>query len=144
MNSGSVSIASFTCGLCDLTAHTQEAGKLETIFGLDESFCLQVTVGFAGAGAIALLALKPTIRVEFFAKGWGLADELALGQVLLESNPTQFLYEPILSLTSGLGKVGGVTETVYKISALVRVGAPNFPAVVTGLIEGLVIQTYNQ
>lgn len=144
MQPSSVTIASFSCKLSELTAYAQDADQVETIFELNQPFWLKGQIEFGESGAIALLALQPTLRMEFFAKAVGLPEELRLGEVMIACHPDQLRYEPVLSLPGGLAKVGGVTETVYKISALVRVGASRYPAMVTGVMEALLIQTYSQ
>jgi hypothetical protein len=63
-----------------------------------------------------------------------------LGRVSLETQPKQLVYEPTLTLEEGLGHP---VSDVYKLSALVRIGAAGHPSLITGLVEGLILETYD-
>jgi hypothetical protein len=138
-----ITIATLDCTLSDLLAYTATSARAETVFAQTDPLSIQVKVEFVGSGAIALLPLTPIVQVEFFAKGIG-APQIHLGHVLLETVANQFCYEPTLMLSEGLQSAGLLSEKVYQLSALLRVGHPSYPAFVTGFIEGLLIQTYNQ
>jgi hypothetical protein len=140
---GQVTIATFDCALTELLAYTATSTRAETVFAHTEALTMRVTVEFLGSGSIALLALKPPIQVEFFAKAIG-AKQLSIGHILLDTAPKQFRYEASLIVSQGLGSIGFLPEKVYQLSALLRVGCPNYPAIVTGFIKGRLIQTYNQ
>jgi hypothetical protein len=138
-----ITIATFDCTLSDLTLFSTASTRAETVFAQTEPLAVRVTVDFLGSGSIALLALAINLQVEFFAKAIG-EKNFSMGQVLLETNPKQLSYQPTLVLPEGLASVGFLPEKVHQLSALLRVGNPNYPAMVTGFIEGLLIQTYNQ
>lgn len=143
MNEAHVVVTSVTCRLSDLIAFGKNSGTPETVFSDGEPVMVVVTVEFSGSGAIALMPLKPSIQVDFYAKCFGPGEELELGCVTVEAATKQLVYKPTLVLSRGLGTAGLVSDKIYKISALIRVGSPGYPSLVTGFIEGLVIQTYN-
>jgi hypothetical protein len=45
-------------------------------------------------------------------------------------------------LPNGFATTGLISEEIFQICALLRVGAPNYPALIHGVIEGVTIQTY--
>uniref|UniRef100_A0A832M587 Uncharacterized protein n=1 Tax=Oscillatoriales cyanobacterium SpSt-402 TaxID=2282168 RepID=A0A832M587_9CYAN len=137
-----ISIASFACALSDLVALDKNTGKPETICSLEDPLLLSVKVEFSGSGAIALMPLHLSIQVEFYAKTRKRQDDIELGEVTLETTAKQFLYQPTLVLPTGLAALEVLPDKAYMISALVRIGAKGYPALVTGLIDGLFIQTY--
>lgn len=136
-------IAAFACALSELTALAKDSGQSESIFNLTDPVILSVTVEFSGSGAIALMPLSPSIQIDFLAKSFHHREELELGCVALSTMPKQLIYTPAISLPNGLGAVGANPDQAYFISALVRVGAKGFPALITGMIDGLIIQLYD-
>lgn len=138
-----VSIAAVHCGLSDLAAVAKTTGQPETIFHIAEPVLISVTIAFSGSGAVALLPLTPMIQVNFFARSIQQRERLELGTVNLPTQSQQFIYSPAIAVSEGLAAIGVVPDQAYHLSALVRVGATGFPALITGVIEGLLIQTYD-
>lgn len=137
-----VSIASFACALSDLVARSKPTGKPETIFSLEEPVLLSVKVEFSGSGAIALMPLQLSILAEFYAKARKRSEDLELGNATVETIAKQFIYTPTLALPTGFGALEALPNKAYTISALVRIGATGYPALITGFVENLLIQTY--
>ncbi len=96
---------------------------------------------FGGPGAIALMPLGLSVRVNFFAKPYGLGSKLELGYTAVETSAGIFIYGPTLAVAKPEA-VGLLVGEIFQVTALLRVGAPNWPALVTGFIEGLAIQIY--
>lgn len=136
-------VAPITCKLSNLTVFTTDADVEypETILSQDESFSLQVTVEFGGPGAIALVPLGLPIQVNFLAEPYGLGSKIELGSTSVDTSARVLTYTPTLVVAKPAA-IGLVTEEIYQVRAVLRVGAPNSPALITGLLEGLVIQTY--
>ena len=143
MNSTQASIVPFTCRLCDLTIFAQNSDRTtsDTILKQDQSFSLQALVEFVGSGAIALLCLSPSIQLDFYAKPCGRGDDVDLGSVTIKAVTDQFIYTPTLEVNSSIS-LGLTAGTIYRISALLRVGSPNCPALICGVIEDLMIEIY--
>lgn len=143
MKGTQVNIAPISCNLSNLTVFTTNSHieYPEMILRQDESFSLQVTVEFGGPGAIAIVPLRLPIRVNFFAEPYGIGKKVELGNTLVETSARILTYTPTLSVAKPAG-VGLVPEEIYQITAILRVGAPDWPALITGFIEGLAIQTY--
>lgn len=136
-------IAPLSCSLSDLKVFSTRSSKLAgTILKQDEPIAFAITTEFGQSGAIALMPLGLEIRVDFYAKPIGRGEELELGCAIAQTMANQFTYTPSLQIESGLKTVGLVADKTYRITALVRVGAPYFPAFVTGILEGLMIQVY--
>lgn len=144
MKGTQVNIAPITCQLCNLTVFTTdpEAEYPETILRQVEPFSLQVTVEFGGSGAIALMPLCLSIQVNFFAEPCGLGSQVELGHTSVDTSARCFTYTPTLAVATPAA-IGLVSEAIYQITAVLRVGATNSPALITGFIEGLLIQTYS-
>ncbi len=140
--SSQVNLASFHCHLSDLTAFTTSADKPETIVRQDKPFSLQVSVEFSGSGAIALMPLAITIRIDFFAKALGTAETVELGTAKLTTQKGQYLYTPTLKLPKPAVKSGLLPETLYTITGVMRVGAPEEPSLINGYIDNLTIEVY--
>lgn len=140
MSNAQVVIAPISCTLANLVAFAPPQTAMETIFHQAEPFAVQVSVEFGRSGAIALLPLGLTLRVDFFAKPFGRGDTLLLGCISSVTKAGQQLYTLVLTLPDGPTAL--VPEKVYAISALLQVGAPNYPALINGTIEGLMLQTY--
>lgn len=129
--------------LADLVMLSKITGQPANIVAIAEPLLLSVTVSFTGSGAIALMPLAPAIQVNFCARPLPGRNTLELGTVTLPTQPHQFTYTPAIALPDGVGAVGAVPEQVYSLSALVRVGAVGHPALMTGWIEGSLVQTYD-
>lgn len=144
MKGTQISVAPVTCKLSNLTLFTTEpnAEYPETILVQDESFQVRVTVEFGGSGAIALMPLCLPIQVNFFAEPFGCGAKVELGNTLVETSAHIFIYTPTLAVSTP-ASVGMVVEEIYQVRGVLRVGVPNFPAFITGFIEGQPIQTYN-
>lgn len=142
MNQTHVTIAPIACNLSHLIVFTPKVEMAETILRQDEPVALRVTVEFSRSGAIALLPLGLALTVEFFAKPFGAGTTIALGKTNLITTANQFTYLPTLELSTGFATLGLQPEKVYKISALLQVGASDFPAFINGFTEGLTLQTY--
>jgi hypothetical protein len=138
-----ISIAPITCHLSHLTVFTadSEADYPETILKQKEPFQLRVTVAFGGPGAIALMPVGLTVRVDFFAEALGIGSKVELGKAVVATAKEVFTYTPTLKVAKPAA-VGLVAEEIYHVSAVLRVGAPEPPALIAGFIEGLTIQIY--
>lgn len=138
-----ISIAAFTCALSDLAALSKTTGQPGTIFNQFEPVLLSVTLEFSGSGAIAFVPLAAAIQVDFLAKSLRSRQELELGAVTLTTSPKQLIYTPAISLADGFDAAGCEPNQAYLLSAVVYVGAIGFPALLTGMIDGLMIQIYD-
>lgn len=143
MKGTQVNVAPITCKLSDITIFTTDPNAdSESILRQDEAFQVQVRVEFGGAGAIALMPLALPIQLNFFADPYGCGAKIDLGNTIMETSAKIFSYTPTLTVPSP-AFVKLMPEEIYQITAVLRVGMPNFPAFITGYIEGLAIQTYN-
>ena len=143
MKGTQVNVAAITCKLAHLKVFTTDANAdSETILRQDEPFQVQVKVEFGGAGAIALMPLALPIQLNFFADPYGCGAKIDLGNTIIATSAKIFTYTPTLKITTP-AFVGLMTEEIYQITAVLRVGVLNSPAFITGFIEGLAIQTYN-
>ncbi|MGB7443082.1 MAG: hypothetical protein WA919_18610 [Coleofasciculaceae cyanobacterium] len=138
-----INVAPLACKLTKLTAFTtnSEAEYPETIFKQDQSFSVQVTIEFRESGAIALMPLGMTVRVDFFAEPYGTGSEVELGNAQTKTSGQVYTYTPTLNIAQP-ASVRLVKEEIYQITAVLRVGEPNWPAFITGFIDGLAIQIY--
>jgi hypothetical protein len=143
MKATQVIVAPITCNLSNLTVFTTHPNTEypDSILQQDEAFSLQVRVELAGPGAIALVPLCLLVRVNFYAEPFGIGSKLDLGEACVETSAKVLTYTPTLTLDTP-AQVGLVLEEIYQITAVLRVGAQNSPALITGVIEGLAIQTY--
>jgi hypothetical protein len=143
MDNCQISIAPIRCVFSRLTVFTTnpDSGVPDTILGANQPFSLRVSVEFEGAGAIALLPLAPTIAVNFYAKSLTTDPDMTLGEVKIGAIANLFSYAPTLSIASPQS-IGLVPGSLYRISAVLRVGAPDYPALIVGAIEDLAIQVY--
>lgn len=143
MKGTQVNVASITCKLSHLKLFTTDPNAdSETILRQDEPFQVQVRVEFGGAGAIALMPFALPIQVNFFADPYGCSTKIDLGNTIIETSAKLFIYTPTLAVIAPV-LIGLLPEEIYQITAVLRVGVPNYPALITGIIEGLAIQTYN-
>lgn len=143
MQESQISIAPITCYLSSLTVFTTdpETDYPETILKQKEPFQLRVTVAFGGPGAIALMPVGLSVRVDFFAEALGIGSKVELGKAVVETAKEVFTYTPTLKVAAPAA-AGLVADEVYHVSAVLRMGAPEPPAFITGFIEGLTIQIY--
>jgi hypothetical protein len=143
MKGSHVQVASINCTLSNLTIFTTapDTEYPQTILHQHESFSLRVTVEFGGPGAIALMPLSLCIKVNFFAEPCGLGSKIELGDSLVDTSARTFTYTPTLTIATPTS-VGLVAEAIYQVTAVLRVGALNAPALIIGFTDGLIIQTY--
>lgn len=143
MKGSHVQVAPINCNLSHLTAFTtvSDGEHTETILHQHESFSLRVKVEFGGSGAIALMPLSLCIKVTFYAEPCGLGAKIELGDSLVDTSAKTFTYSPTLTIATP-SSVGLVAEEIYQVTAVLRVGALNSPALIIGFIDGLIIQTY--
>lgn len=144
MKGTQVNVAPITCKLSNLTVFTSDPNTQcpEMILGLDEPFSLQVTVEFGGPGAIAMMPLAMTIKVNFFVEPYGLGSRAEVGSTTVQTFAGILTYSPTLTLAKPAA-IGLIPEEIYQVTAVLRVGAPDWPAVITGFIDGLALQTYH-
>lgn len=143
MSSVSIHSIPILCQIFDLvivTAHSAQTST-DTILRHDEPFSVQVSLGFQGNNAIALLALAPIIQVDFYAQPLQAGSSLDLGVVTLKTVIDSVSYTPALHLDTPL-KAGLTAAAVYRIGALVRIGALEQPALLCGVLEDLVVQIH--
>ncbi|MFM7471323.1 MAG: hypothetical protein LVS60_10445 [Nodosilinea sp. LVE1205-7] len=114
----------------------------DSVLKRGEAFNLTVTVTFSGAGALAIVPLGIPVKVEFFAESIGSGSELSLGSATVGTAPGVFVYPVTLSVAAATSSLL-TAERVYKIAAVLRVGATAFPAIANGFSEELAIEVYN-
>lgn len=143
MSESHVNVGPIACQLSDLTVFTANSAPAlsETILQGNQPFSLQVTVEFSGSGAIALMPLSPAIQVKFFTKPLSPEQGMELGSVEVITRPGVFVYTPTLNLGPPLS-IGLRTGTIYRIGAVLRIGAPDWPALISGFTEELTIEIY--
>lgn len=143
MSDSQVNVGAIVCQLSNLTVFTANAqhGFSETVLQGHQPFSLQVTVEFAGPGAIALMPLSLAVQVEFYTKPLGPESGMILGTTALHTQPDVLTYAPTLALGSPLS-VGLKADTIYRVGAVLRVGAPKWPSLVNGFTEELTIEIY--
>jgi hypothetical protein len=131
-----------TCQLLNLGTHTTLPPATGAVLNVKDPLIVQVTVQFGGDGAIALMPLGLSIRVDFFARSMGIKQDLDLGTTVMPTEAGIFIYQPRLEVQGGTKAVNLLTDRVYEIRALLRVGAPGHPALITGTMTGFMLQTY--
>lgn len=143
MKDTQVHVAPITCKLSQLILFTSDCNleHSNAILRQDESFQVRITVEFGGGGAIALMPLSIPIQVDFFVEPYGLGDKIELGTTSVQTCGGVLVYTPTLAVASPAA-VGLVPKSIYQVTAVLRVGAPNWPGLVIGFIEGLALQTY--
>ncbi len=107
----------------------------------DQPFSLSARVEIHGAGAIALVALAPTITAEFYAKAIGPGEDVAIGQADVQATVGTYVYHPTLAVQSP-SSTGLHTSRIYRLGVLVRIGAPALPSLIHGYIEPLTLEVY--
>ena len=143
MSDSHVNVGPIGCQLYNLTVFTANTKSAfpETVLQPHQPFSLKVTVEFSGPGAIALMPLAPTIQVEFYAKPLSPDPAMVLGNIEMMALPGTLTYMPTLTLGSPQS-IGWHTKTIYRIGAVLRVGAPDGPSLINGFIETLTIEIY--
>lgn len=143
MSESHVNVGPITCQLSELKVSVANAPAAfsETILQGNQPFSLQVTVEFSGSGAIALMPLSPSIQVKFFTKPLSPEPGMELGSIEVLTRPGVFVYTPTLSLGAPLS-IGLRPGTIYRIGAVLRIGAPDWPALISGFTEELTIEIY--
>ncbi|EKU97513.1 hypothetical protein Lepto7375DRAFT_6709 [Leptolyngbya sp. PCC 7375] len=138
-----INIGPIECQLLNLIASTvnSKSGFADTRLQCHQPFSLGVTVEFSGPGAIALMSLSPTIQVEFYAKPLSPEPSKALGSIVVQALPDVLVYTPTLML-SAPQSIGLSAKVIYRIGAVLRVGAPEGPSIVHGFTEALTIEIY--
>ena len=144
MKSTEVGLVPFTCRYSNLTIFSQDSDGTtpDTLLKETQPFSLQASVEFVGSGAIALLCLNPSIQVDFYAKPCGRGEDVELSTVAITAVADQVLYTPTLEVGAPVS-VGLTAGTLYRISALLRIGAPDCPALICGVIEDLMVEIYS-
>ncbi|MDJ0707690.1 MAG: hypothetical protein QNJ46_30810 [Leptolyngbyaceae cyanobacterium MO_188.B28] len=144
MKSTEVGVVPFTCRFSSLTIFAKDSDRTapDTLLKESQPFSLQASVEFVGSGAIALLCLTPSIQVDFYAKSCGRGGTVDLGTAATSSVVNQAIYTPTLELESPAA-VGLEARSLYQISALLRIGAPDCPALICGVIEDLMVEIYD-
>jgi hypothetical protein len=107
----------------------------------NQPFSLQVTVEFSGPGAIALMPLSPAIQVSFYTKPLGPEAGVDLGSLVIHTKPGVFTYTPTLTLGSPFS-IGLKAKMLYRLGAALRVGAPEWPSLITGYTEEVTVELY--
>jgi hypothetical protein len=143
MKDSQVNIAPITCKLSNLRVckNAPDVESPNLILRQDELFQVQVTVEFGSSGAIALMPLCLLIEVNFFAEPYGLGSKVELGNALVNTVGDVFTYTPTVTKVSP-AEIGLCCPGIYQVTAVLRVGAANWPSLIIGLIEGLTIQIY--
>ena len=139
----SLSISCQLVGIIVLTKDSEIPLADTVVLRGDQSCSLQVSVSFLGSNAIALLALTPTLRTDFYATPLGPGQPVALGSICSACQFHQPTYCPTLAIPH-LGDAGLVVDRVYRLSALIRIGAAEQPALLCGLLESPIVQLYDQ
>ena len=143
MSDSHVNVGQIECELSNLTVFTANAKSKfpETVLREHQPFSLKVTVDFSGPGAIALMPLAPMIYVEFHAKPLSPEPAMVLGHIAAKAIPGVWTYTPTLNLGSPRS-MGLRPKTIYRIAAVLRVGAPEGPSLINGFTEELTIEIY--
>ncbi|MEA5462733.1 hypothetical protein [Leptothoe sp. PORK10 BA2] len=111
------------------------------ILPYDAPFTAQITLAFEGSNAIALLALTPTIQVDFYLKPLQAGNTVDLGTSTLAADNQQRLYTPQLNVTSP-SELNLTANKVYRLGSLIRIGALDQPALLCGVVEELMVQIH--
>lgn len=143
MSESYVNIGSIDCRLSNLIVSTDNGHPSfsATVLQGNQPFSLQVTVEFLGPGAIALMPLSPAIQVSFYTKPLGPEAGVGLGSLVINTKPGVFTYTPNLTLGSPFS-IGLKAKTLYRIGAALRVGAPDWPSLITGYTEEVTVELY--
>ena len=143
MPSTDVGVIPFTCRFSSLTIFGRDTDRTtpDTLLKELQPFSLQASIEFVGSGAIALLCLTPSIQVDFYAKPCGQGEDVNLGTAAIPAVADQVVYTPTLEVESP-ASAGLAAGTLYRINALLRIGASDCPALICGVIEDLMVEIY--
>ncbi|MEB3314397.1 MAG: hypothetical protein VKL98_09655 [Cyanobacteriota bacterium] len=143
MSESYVNIGPIACRLSNLIVSTDNGNPdfSATVLQGNQPFSLQVTVGFSGPGAIALMPLSPAIQVNFYTKPLGPETGVELGSLVIKTKPGVFNYTPTLTLGSPFS-IGLKAKMLYRIGAALRVGARDWPSLITGYTEEVTVELY--
>ena len=119
-----------------------EGESSSPILHAEEPFTLQTMVEFLDSSAAALLALKPVIQVEFYAKSCGPGENVSLGETEVGAIADQRTYAPSLSLGPPV-ELGFTADGVYRLGALLQVGAAAGPALICAVQEDGLVQIHS-
>ncbi|MEL6224132.1 MAG: hypothetical protein AAFR31_15975 [Cyanobacteria bacterium J06627_8] len=120
-------------GLSLKQSDNHEHEETEQIVLSDRPVSVQLTVEFLGNSAIALLMLEPTLSIELLAKSVSTGETWELGKLSQTMTPKERMYAPVLDLEPPTQC--GLDVGMYRLTAIVRIGAPDGPALLSGLIE---------
>jgi hypothetical protein len=87
------------------------------------------------------MPLSPAIQVSFYTKPLGPEAGVDLGSLVIKTKPGMFTYTPTLSLGSPFS-IGLKAKMLYRIGAALRVGAPDWPSLITGYTEEVTVELY--
>jgi hypothetical protein len=143
MSDSHVNVSKIDCQLSNLTVLAANAKPTSsaTVLKNDKPFSLHVTVEFSGPGAIALMPFALSVQVEFYAKPLGPKAGIILGTMAISTSPEILIYTPKLTLGPP-SSVGLEPKTLYRIGAVLRVGAPDWPSLIHGFTEELTLEIY--
>ena len=143
MSESYVNIGPISCRLSNLIVSTDNGNPdfSATVLQGNQPFSLQVTVEFSGPGAIALMPLSPAIQVSFYTKPLGPEAGVDLGSLVINTKPGVFTYTPTLTLGSPFS-IGLKAKMLYRLGAALRVGAPEWPSLITGYTEEVTVELY--
>jgi hypothetical protein len=143
MSESYVNIGPIACRLSNLIVSTDNDNSdfSATVLQGNQPFSLQVTVEFSGPGAIALMPLSPAIQVSFYTKPLGPEAGVDLGSLVIHTKPGVFTYTPNLTLGSPFS-IGLKAKMLYRLGAALRVGAPEWPSLITGYTEEVTVELY--
>ena len=138
-----IGILPITCRFYGLTLRQSAEDSLEPedILMADRPFQIQATLEWKSNAAIALLSLQPEIAVEFFAKPAGIGEGVDLGVATEIADPDQRLYTLALDLESPADC--GLATGIHHLGALLRIGAPDAPALLYGVLEGSLVEVFS-
>ncbi|MEB3212081.1 MAG: hypothetical protein VKL39_12035 [Leptolyngbyaceae bacterium] len=128
-------------GLSAMQSDSNGHEEVERILVGDRPFRVQLTLDFLGNSAIALLMLEPMLFVEVLVKPAGMGDKVELGAIHQTLTPEQLTYAPVLDLESPIHY--GLDAGLYHLSAMVRIGAENGPALLCGSVKGPTIEVFS-
>jgi hypothetical protein len=143
MSVSQINVVPITCCLSNLTVFTTDAESVlpNTVLQSNQPFSLRVTVELSGPGAIALMPLSPSIQVEFYAKPLNPDSGIVLGKLEVKTSPDTLIYPLMLTLPPP-NSIGLKSKTIYCIGSVLRIGNPDYPALINGFTEGLTIEIY--
>lgn len=141
MSSVNIHSLPIICKAYGLSVVTGSSDVAQTIVPYDAPFTVQIALAFDDSNSIALLALGPTVQVDFYVKPLQAGSTLDLGSSTLTANGHQSIYTALLEVTSP-SELQLMANRVYSLGALVRIGAPDHPALLCGVVEGLMIQIH--